>query len=117
MLKLDLVESVIYGFKRNGKWTEASVRYTALPGGVLLANNDPGKIRPNLDIVGTSFTSFMAYNSNWSKLSSAEWAQIKEELPFGREDGETPPLEVGYWMNDLSYSAAGRGLGRATVRK
>ncbi len=117
LLKHDVVESVIYGFKRNGKWTEASVRYTALPGGTLLADDDPGKIRPNLDIAGASFTSFMSYNGNWWKLTSAERADIEEDLPFTRGDGETPPLEAGYWLNDLGYSAAGRGLGRATVRK
>jgi hypothetical protein len=118
LLKYDVVESVVYGFKRNGKWTEASVRYTALPGGTLIADDDPGKIRPNLDVAGATFTSFVTYNSNWSKLTSAERAEIEEELPFTREDGETPPLEAGYWMNDRSYSAAGEaGLFQALAER
>src|SRR5687767_2936138 len=58
MLKNDVVETVIYGFKRYGKWTEATVRYMALPGGTLAADDDPGKIRPGLDVAGATFTSF-----------------------------------------------------------
>jgi hypothetical protein len=117
LLKHDVVASVIYGFKRNGAWTEATVRYTALPGGSLQADDDPGKIRPNLDIAGATFTSFLSLNGNWSKLTSAEQAAVETESGISRSDGQTPPLEAGYWNTDLSYSAAGRGLGRATVRR
>ena len=53
-----------YGFKRDGKWTEASVRYTRCRA-ALVADDDPGKIRPNLDVAGAFFTSFLDYNSNW----------------------------------------------------
>ena len=41
LLKHDVVDNVIYGFQRNTQWTEATVRYTALPGGVLSADDDP----------------------------------------------------------------------------
>jgi hypothetical protein len=37
-LNHDVVESVVYGFKRGGKWTEAAVRYRALPGGTLVTD-------------------------------------------------------------------------------
>ena len=117
LLKHDVVGSVIYGFKRNGKWTEATVRYTALPGGTLQADDDPGKIRPNLDVAGATFTSFLGLNVNWSKLTAAQQAAIEAESPVQRADGSAPPLESGFWVDDLSYSAAGRGLGRATVRR
>jgi hypothetical protein len=117
LLKHDAAQSVVYGFKRNGKWTEASVRYTALPGGVLSADDDPGKIRPNMDIAGADFTSFLSYRSKWFELTSSEQAAIEAECPFQRSTMTAPPLEVGYWADDLCYSAAGRGLGRATVRK
>jgi hypothetical protein len=59
LLNYDVVKWVEYGFQRNGKWTEAAVRYTALPGGTLVASDDPGKIRPNLDVAGARFTSFL----------------------------------------------------------
>jgi hypothetical protein len=117
LLKHDVVASVTYGFKRNGKWTEATVRYTALSGGALQADDDPGKIRPNLEVAGASFASFLTCNDNWLSLSATQQTAIEGESPVKRSNGETPPLETGYWMNDLNYSAAGRGLGRATVRR
>lgn len=117
LLKHDVVSSVIYGFQRNDMWTEASVRYTALPGGTLSADDDPGKIRANLDIAGAGFTSFLAYNANWFKLGSTKQSEIEGECPFQRSSGTAPPLEVGSWVDDLHYAAGGRGIGRATVKR
>jgi hypothetical protein len=117
LLYYDVVASVAYGFKRNGAWTEATVRYTALPGGSLQADDDPGKIRPNLDVAGASFYSFLSLNGNWSKLTATQQAAVESESGVSRGNGDTPPLEAGYWNTDLTYSAAGRGLGRATVRR
>ena len=117
LLNYDVLAWVEYGFQRDGKWTEATVRYTALPGGTLAANDDPGKIRPNLDIAGAHFTSFLDYNANWSNKSQAERAAIAAQRPFTRGTGSEPPLENGYWVNDLNYTAGGRGLGRATARR
>ena len=115
LLKYKAVSSVIYGFKRNGKWTEAAVQYTVMPDGSLSSNDDPGKIRPGLDVSGASFTSFLHWKT--AHLTAAESAALDNEVPFQRGTGETPPLEAGYWANDLNYSAGGRGLGRATVKK
>jgi hypothetical protein len=117
LLNHDVLAWVEYGFQRNGKWTEAAVRYTALPGGTLVASDDPGKIRPNLDVAGAQFTSFLDYNSNWYKKSEAERAAIAAQRPFTRGTGSEPPLESGYWASDLNYTAGGRGLGRATARR
>jgi HORMA domain-containing protein len=117
LLNHDVLAWVEYGFQRNGKWTEAAVRYTALPGGTLVASDDPGKIRPNLDVAGAQFTSFLDYNSNWCKKSEAERAAIAAQRPFTRGTGSEPPLESGYWASDLNYTAGGRGLGRATARR
>jgi hypothetical protein len=117
LLKHDVVDNVIYGFQRNTQWTEATVRYTALPGGVLSADDDPGKIRPGLDVANASFTSFLTYNSKWMGLSSVAQAEIKVACPFQRATYAAPTLEIGYWADDLNYFTAGRGLGRSTVRR
>ena len=117
LLKHDVVENVIYGFKREEKWTEATIRYTVLPDGTISTNDDPGKIRPGLDIVNASFTSLLTYNSKWLRLSSLEQAAIKNGCPIQRSTGSAPMLEVGYWADDLSYSAGGRGLGRSTIKR
>ena len=114
LLKYGVVIAVTYGFQREGKWTEASVKYTALYG-ALSSNDDPGKIRPGLDVTGASFTSFL--EPDWRSFTQAERDAIRKECPFQRSTGNTPPLEAGYWAEDLNYAAGGRGLGRAMVKK
>ena len=116
LLKYDAVGYVVYGFQRNDLWTPAAVRYHALPGGTLMADDDPGKIRPGIDIAGAHFTSFLSYSSSWFLRPVGERQQIEASLPLQRSAGQTPGLERGYWADDLSYSAAGRGLGRSSVR-
>lgn len=116
LLKYDAVDTVIYGFKRNGLWTMASARYVALPGGSIRTDDDPGKIRPGFDVRSASFSSFLAYSSRWWDLSETARAQIKRELPFQRGIGSSSGLEAGHWAQDRNYSAGGRGLGRSTVR-
>lgn len=117
MLKNDAISAVTYGFKRNGKWTEAAVRYQALPGGSIAVDDDPGKIRPGLDIAGASFTSFIEYSQKWWNLTQSERDSVKKESPVDRSTGDVPPLETGHWESDLTYGAGGRGLGRSSVRK
>jgi hypothetical protein len=116
LLKHDAVDHVVYGFQRNSLWTPASVRYRAIPGGSLAADDDPGKIRPGVDIAGAHFTSFLSYSSTWFNLSQADRNSIESNLPIQRTTGAVPNLESGAWSDDLSYSAGGRGLGRSSVR-
>lgn len=116
LLKHDAVETVVYGFQRNALWTPASVRYRALPGGMLMADDDPGKIRPGIDVAGARFTSFLSYSTAWSNLSQSERNSIERGLPIQRSNGSPPALESGAWSDDLGYSAGGRGLGRSSVR-
>ncbi len=115
-LKHDAIDNVVYGFKRNGLWTLASVRYVVLPGGVLQVDDDPGRIRANLDIAGASFTSFLSYSSKWFGRREEDRARIKASLPFSRTTGNSPNLEQGQWVQDKNYSSGGLGLGRSTVR-
>lgn len=116
LLKNDAVDNVVYGFKRNGLWTLASVRYVAFPGGVLQVDDDPGRIRANLDVTGASFGSFLTYSSKWQGCSTEDRARIRSQLPFDRTTGNSPNLELGQWVQDKNYSSGGLGLGRSTVR-
>ena len=117
LLKHDVVAEVVYGFKRNDRWTEAAARYVSSSGGILMADDDPGKIRPGLDIAHTFFTSFLIYTAKWHSLPEADRTAIKSQCPFPRTTGATPGLEVGVWVDDLNYTAGGRGLGRSVVRR
>lgn len=116
LLKHDVVETVVYGYMRAGKWTQACIRYHSTSGGELVADDDPGKIRPGYDITGASFTSFLSYNSNWNNLSPSDREAIKTSCPLQRSTGSTPALETGYWSQDLTYSAGGRALVRSIVK-
>jgi hypothetical protein len=116
LLKRDAVSEIVYGFKRAGQWTEASVRYKALSGGRLEVDDDPGRVRPNLDVGDASFTSFRTTNAAYANLSDKERQDIVDAAGFSRVSQSAPPLERGYWAEDLTYAAGGRGLGRSSVR-
>lgn len=116
LLKYDAVDDVVYGFKRNGLWTLASLRYVALPGGSIQVDDDPGKIRPGVDVKGAQFSSFLNYSARWFALPASDQERINRELPFQRSTASTPGLETGYWAQDNNYMAGGRGLSRSTVR-
>jgi hypothetical protein len=116
LLKAGYLDKVIYGFKRDGKWVEA-LRYHALPDGTLMADDDPGKIRPRTDVPEASFGSFLTKNSRWDKLSPDEKEAFEASLPFRRLNADEPPILNGYWSNDRNYSAGGRGIGRSTLTR
>jgi hypothetical protein len=116
-LKDGYLEEVYYGFKRNGKWIPPTLHYTARD--IILyhgQDDDPGKIRPNENISGASFYSFMIYNTKYSELTSQEQDDFKKRLPFNRTTADKPDHE-GYFSNDLMYYAGGRSLNRKTLNK
>ena len=116
LLKAGYLDNVVYGFQREGKWVEA-LRYHALPDGTLVADDDPGKIRPGTEVPGESFTSFLTKNDRWNKLTSAEQAAFEASLPFKRVGMATPSIQNGYWSHDRNYTAGGRGIGRSTITR
>ncbi|NIE63153.1 hypothetical protein [Burkholderia sp. Ax-1719] len=115
LLRQGYLQTVIYGFKRDGKWIEPTLRYTAseLAGGS--ADDDPGRILPGRDISGAKFGSFLTYSDSWWALSSDQRTTVEGQLPLQRASGEEPQVN-GYFADDKSYSSGGRMLGRASVR-
>ncbi|MER9491560.1 hypothetical protein NKI86_06960 [Mesorhizobium sp. M0320] len=116
LLKFDGIDSVVYGFRRNGLWTLASVRYVVMPGGALQIDDDPGRIKPNHDVSGATFSSFLSFTDRWFARSQEERDRIRASLPFQRTTGDTPGLEKGSWETDKNYSSSGLGVSRSTVR-
>ena len=116
LLKHGYLEKVIYGFKRHGSWIEPTLIYTAQE---LISSDypddDPGKIRPNADVMGASFCSFLTYSKKWDELSYNEKCSFKKNLPFQRTHGNESDV-CGYLFTDLTYSAGGRSLSRSSVR-
>lgn len=116
LLKNGYLGTVTYGYRRNGNWTEPTLKYTAQDlAGAAANDDDPGKIRHNANIVGATFHSFLTYSVAWDKLSESEKNAFRERLPFERSDAPEPGVD-GYLTNDRTYSSGGRALNRASVR-
>ena len=82
LLKYDAVDTVIYGFQRNGRWTRASAKYVALPGGSIHADDDPGKIRPGLDVRNARFMSCLTYSFRWWRRSLDGAGKHRKRVAF-----------------------------------
>ena len=116
LLKKRYLGTVTYGFRRDGKFIEPTVRYTARDLSGLAANDDdPGRIRPGVDITNASFYSYLTYSAAWDALSFTDQDAFKKSLPFYR-GGAPEPAVNGYLSEDLTYSSGGRALYRASVR-
>lgn len=116
LLKHGYLQTVTYGFRRNQKWIEPTLRYTERDlFGAFTDNDDPGRIRPGADVSGASFYSYLTYSRAWDRLSQSEKDSFKSSLPFQR--GYAPEPEVdGYLIHDRTYSAGGHALNRESVR-
>ncbi len=116
LIKAGCLDTVFYGFRREGKWIEPTLRYSAkdLAGGTS-ADDDPGKIRPNADITNATFYSYLTYSSRWNNLSPSEQSAIKNRVPLQRGYADEPVVN-GYMLDDKTYSAGGRALSRGSVR-
>lgn len=116
LLRRGFLSSVSYGFRRDGRWVEPMLQYTArdLLGGTA-ADDSPGKIRPGKDTTGASFYSFLTYSSAWFALSDDERAAVKAVLPFSRTGASEPGFN-GYLEQDRTYSRGGRALDRRSLR-
>lgn len=116
LLKAGYLKDVTYGYRRNGTYIEPSLLYTARDLASASANDDdPGRIRPNKNIDGAVFASFLNYSDAWFKLSAAEQAAFDAKLPFSRSNTPQPGIS-GYYAQDSVYSAGGRALNRSSVR-
>ncbi|MFJ5487101.1 hypothetical protein ACIKTA_05445 [Hansschlegelia beijingensis] len=116
MLRGGYLDSVSYGFKRNGDWIEPTLRYTARDlAGASANNDDPGRIRPGADTSGATFYSYLITNTAWLLLSESERAAVEAKLPFKRGGADEPGVS-GYLTNDRTYSSGGKALDRSIVR-
>lgn len=116
LLRRGYLGTAFYGYRRNGKFVEPTLRYTAHELAVGSADDDPGRIRPGLNVVGASFYSYLTYSSAWDQLTGAEQALVSASLPIQRTGAPQPGVDNGYFADDRTYSSGGRSLARASVR-
>lgn len=117
LLKAKCVDEVTYGFMKNDKWLEPTLRYKARDLNGYGNDDDPGRITPGLDVSGASFYSFLSYNSHWYDLSEAEKEAIKSRLPFKRGTASEPTVLNGLFIDDKTYTSGGVSISRSTIRK
>ena len=97
LLRQGYLGTVTYGFKRDGSWIEPTLRYTASD----LANggtdDDPGRVRPGINISGASFHSYLTYSSAWWALTpisaqpSNDNCRCSEQASQNRRSTATSP--------------------------
>jgi len=113
LLKAGYFGILTVGFRRNDQWIEPTLRYTARDlSGTSANDNDPGRVRPGANITGASFYSYLIYPP-W--VTEAEKDAFQKRMPFYRGGAPEPSIS-GYLIADLTYSAGGRALDRASVR-
>lgn len=116
LLKAGYLGTVTFGFRKGDNWIEPALRYTARDLAGLAANDDdPGKVRPGVDVSGASFYSYLTYSAAWDKLTLSQQDAFKRTLPFQRTGANEPGIN-GYMVSDLTYSSGGRAINRSTLR-
>jgi hypothetical protein len=115
-LRNGYLSEVTYGFKRNDNWIEPSVRYTTKDlAGMVGNDDDPGRIRPNANVAGASFSSYLVHNYSYNLLTESEKSKFEESLPFSRTGAPAPGVS-GYMSSDKSYSSGGQALDRSSIK-
>jgi hypothetical protein len=116
LLKAGYLGTLTLGYRRDNKWIEPTLRYTAHElAGAAANDDDPGRIKPGANIVCAAFYNYLTYSSTWNSLSAAEKDNFKKRMPFYRTGASEPALD-GYLVDDLVYSSGGRCLNRASLR-
>ena len=108
------LDSVIYGFKKDGSWLSATLRYTALALDTSGDGGRSGTVKRGVETTGAYFTSYLTYSSKWWVLSESERKQYKTALPIQRVSGNEP-IAPGGWIEDKSYISGGGGVRRAVL--
>lgn len=116
LLKAGYLNKVTYGYKRDEKYIEPTLQYTAQDLALIeYDDDDPGRVRPGADVAGASFYSFLTYSSKWFSLNQEEKDKFNEALTIKRSHAEEPGSS-GYFIKDKTYSSGGKALSRASMR-
>jgi Bacterial HORMA domain family 1 len=115
LLRDGYVEDYEFGFKI-GDQRLLSLKYIVIGSDLTATNDRPGRVPAGIQVGTAKWFTFLTYSDAWSRLSTGEQAKIEETLPIKRSTGTSPKDGLGYWSNDLSYSAGGVSLSRGVFR-
>lgn len=109
------LDTVWYGFKRNGKFLLGTLRYTAFELTSAVQSDRSGTVRRRVDTTDAHFTSYLTYSQKWwYELDAEGRAAYKRRLPFQRVSGSEPSAPGG-WVQDRSYVSGSGGVRRAVL--
>lgn len=113
LLHGDYLDWVTYGFCKDERWVVA-LKYAARYGGVLISDDNPGRVPRGVDVSGCAFSSVLLGTSKWAQLNEIQKQRFYADagVSFTREPGSD---FQGDWQRDRAYSAGGRGVLRHTV--
>lgn len=116
LLKMGYIDSITYGFQRNGEWIVPTLRYSARELAGFYANDeDPGRVPANADVSGAVFNSYLVTNTKYDQQTAAELREFISQVPINRGTSAEPGMR-GYMSNDKTYSAGGVTLSRSTLK-
>lgn len=114
LLRNGYLGTVTYGFIKDGKWIEPTIKYNAMQL-TLDMDDDPGRVPVGANINGAYFHSYLTYSSKWNNLSWDDQDKFKKALPFYRGGADEPTIN-GYLSQDKTYSSGGRSLNRSIIK-
>jgi len=114
LMKYKYLNKVTFGFKKDGKWIEPTLKYSAAELTSSAKDDDPGRIYAYADVDGAIFGSCVSYSSLWCALSSEEQERFESTLPIARVRAEYPGAN-GVFSSDHMYSSGGYSLSRFSL--
>jgi hypothetical protein len=108
------VQSVKYGYVRDGAWVLA-VSYDASYDGVTLGDDHPGSIPAGRDILRAVWRSFLVPSDKWNSLTPGQLEEVSRSLPFRRTNGTDPSTGATLWQYRKVYSKDGGSLRRGLL--
>jgi hypothetical protein len=116
MFKAGYLDTVSYGFRRNGILIEPTLVYRAKDLlGTSSIDEAPGRIPPNANIDGATFYSYVRYAAKWFALTDQQRETFESSLTIVRGSAPEPSFN-GYLETDKTYSAGGRAVTRQSLR-
>ena len=107
------LESVDYGFQKDGKWILA-LSYEVYESTGTLKDDNSGRIPPGKDISGATWYSYLRRSSKFWKLSNEDQEKIHTSITIKRSSASDPSTGVSS-NHDKTYSSTGVGTDRKII--
>jgi hypothetical protein len=112
LMKDGYLQSVDYGFKKNGIWIFALSYEISSSGSV---DNNPGRVSLGANITGATWGSYLRTSTKFNNLSASEQQKIKDSITVKRS-GAADPQSGTSSSFDRSYSSGNVDLNRKTIK-